>query len=113
MYYEGTDELYKQQVKAPEKTPVDSLVMADHPLQVKIEAGQLVIRIGVKRLAECSTGDDLGALHGRKITDPDEFCEDVVREMMIEDEQGTTPLSQFLGEMGLAAFESGSLAIEP
>ena len=87
--------------------------MADHPLQAKIEEGQLVIRVGVKRLADCSTGDDLGALHGRKITDPEEFCEDVIREMMIEDEQGTTPLIQFLGEMEIAAFESGSLAIEP
>lgn len=84
----------------------------DHPLQAKIEAGQLVIRIGVKRLAKCSTNDDLGALHGRKITDPEEFCEDVIREMMIEDEVGNTPLIQFLGEMGIAAFYSGSLAVE-
>lgn len=92
---------------------VQGVVMAESPLKVAIESGQLVIRIGVKRLAECSTGDDLGALHGRTITDPEEFCEDVIREMMIEDEQGTTPLIQFLGEMELAAFESGSLAVEP
>ena len=89
-----------------------SLIMMDHPLQVKIENGQLVIRIGVKRLAECSTSDDLGALRGRKITDPKEFCEDVIREMMIEDEVGTTPLIRFFGEMEIAAFESGSLAVE-
>ena len=95
------------------KTPVDSLVMADHHLQAAIEAGQLVIRIWVKRLAECSTGDYLGALHGRKITDPEEFCEDVIREMMIEDEVGNTPLIRFFGEMEFAAFESGSLAVEP
>lgn len=96
-----------------ERSQVDSLVMADSPLCVAIEAGQLVIKIGVKRLAECSTGDGLGALRGRTITDPEEFCEDVIREMMIEDEQGTTPLIQFLGEMEIAAFESGSLAVEP
>ena len=90
----------------------ERMVMADHPLQIKIEDEQLVIRIGVKRLAECSTGDELGALHGRKITDPNEFCEDVIREMMIEDEVGNTPLIRFLGEMEIAAFESGSLAVE-
>ena len=89
------------------------LYTPDTPLFAKIEDGQLVIRIGVKRLAECSTGDELGALHGRKITDAEGFCEDVIREMMIEDEQGTNPLIQFLGEMEIAAFESGSLAVEP
>ena len=36
MYYEGTDELYKQQVRAPGEYPVNSLVMA-HQLKFPLD----------------------------------------------------------------------------
>lgn len=82
----------------------------DGPLSAGIEGGELVIRIGIARLAWCQR-HDAGPMKGCKISDQKGCAEDIAREMHRDDEVGVTPVSSFLDQMAKAAAESGSAHI--
>ena len=102
--------------------------MIDRPLQVKIEDEELVIRIGIDTLAWAfehqddnnpyvSTGkDEDGETHDWirqfEVVDQKEFAKDVIREIVREEEDGSTPLEDFLDKMGNTAADQGSIGIE-
>lgn len=95
--------------------------MKDTPLSVKIVDGDLVIRIGVDTLAFCfdrheeNNQWDEGKedfIQKLKIIDPDGFAKDVLIEMGREEENGSTPLTDFLDAMSQAAVEQGSIYVE-
>lgn len=90
-------------------------------LEVKIERGALVIRIGAETLAHaCSYSDWANPFDEAKddyirtfaITDPKVFADDVRHAMLDEREDGSTPLSDFLDKMTEAAVDDGSMACE-
>ncbi len=84
----------------------------DTPLQVNIEDGQLVIRIGVDTLAFCALAKHGGPLaENERVTDSTQFTEDVITELVREEENGDTPLTALLDEMIRMATENGCIAI--
>ncbi len=89
------------------------------PLTAKVEAGKLVIEIGVDVLAHaCAYSDwanrwnDKDYVRTFAITDPTQFAKDIVRAMKDEAEDGATPLSDFLDKVTQDAVEDGSEAVE-
>ncbi len=90
------------------------------PLEVKIEKGALVVRIGIETLAhavtysdwanpyEESTGD---YIRNFAIVDAPQFASDVLHEMLREREDGSTPLSDFIDKMSEEAIDQGSLGL--
>jgi hypothetical protein len=88
-----------------------------HPLEVTIERGALVVRIGIETLAHAvtyaewanpydeATGDYVRSF---AITDAPQFAHDVLHAMLHEREDGSTPLSDFLDTMAEAAVNDGS-----
>jgi hypothetical protein len=93
----------------------------DLPLEAKVEAGVLVIRIGVdvqKQAFEESDENnpwDHDAHDNRRkfvILDAEGFAQDVVLAMNHEAENGATPLTDFLDRMMEAALEDGSVYVE-
>jgi hypothetical protein len=98
--------------------------MAHHygrPLEVKIEHGALVIRIGALTLAHAvayaywanpydkESGDYVRTF---AITSAATFAEDVRRAMLDEREDGSSSLSNFIDKMSEAAIDDGSEAVE-
>lgn len=76
------------------------------PLTVEIVDGKLVISIGVETLAFAVWhGDVLD--DGDRIADVDAFARDVVRQLVDEDEEGTTPVHKLLDEAALTALDQG------
>lgn len=95
--------------------------MKAHPLEVKIERGALVIRLGVETLAHAVTYSDWANPFDEKvndyirtfaITDAQAFAEDVRRAMLDEREDGSSPLTDFLDKATEAAVDDGSMACE-
>jgi len=84
----------------------------DQPLSAQVEDEQLVIKIGVCRLAKSSEHDEGSMFRDKKIFDPKQLCEDICEAMNREDDQGRTPLMDFIDNMQQAAIENGSTAIE-
>lgn len=90
----------------------------DTPLGVKIEDGQLVIRIGIDTLAFAYTEvfhQDKDELEQKiQVIFPDklEFAKDVMWEMTREDEIGNSPLTKFLDDMMAEAVNQGSAGID-
>ena len=96
------------------------------PLEVSVENGRLVIAIGVRTLAHAVTyadwvnpwrdieDHDAGGDYRRDfvITDAPAFAKDVMHAMLDEREDGSTPISDFLDKMTLAAVEDGSIATD-
>lgn len=95
------------------------------PLSVSVEDGQLRIIIGVNVLAYAVSysdwackwrdgqGDDSGDyFRDFAITDAKLFAEDVARAMLNEEEDGSSPLSNFLDKATEAAVDDGSMACE-
>ena len=91
------------------------------PLEVKVERGALVIRIGVQTLAHAVTyvdwanvWDERAQEHVRSfaITDAQAFAKEVAHAMLDEREDGSTPLSDFLDKATEAAVDDGSMACE-
>lgn len=92
------------------------------PLEVKMQDGQLCIAIGVQTLAHAVTyadwanpwrdieGHEAGGDYRRDfiIVDAPQFADDVMHVMLAEREDGSTPLSDFIDKMALAAVEDGS-----
>lgn len=82
------------------------------PLTVGIEADQLVVRIGIKTLADCA---DLSPMfydpesdeQSMKVTDPHLFAKAVVDELLDEKEDGTTPVHEMFDAAFQSACENG------
>jgi hypothetical protein len=103
--------------KAPKKADPK-----DKPLTVAVKNGMLTIEIGLNTNAfaavrspqrwEAIGGEDPG--HGRpedrfSIANAGGFALDMKRAMLDEEEDGSTPLSDFLDAMAEAAIEDGSI----
>lgn len=90
------------------------------PLDVKIERGALVVRIGIGTLAFAVTYADWANPYDEAIgdyvrsfaiTDVPQFATDVMHEMLREREDGSTPLSDFIDRMSEEAINQGSLGL--
>ena len=90
------------------------------PLSISVTDGKLVIEIGVNTLAHaCSYSDwanpwsdDLyGYFRTFAIEDAEQFARDVRLAMTDEEEDGSTPLSDFLDAMSEAAINDGSTGL--
>jgi len=90
------------------------------PLEVKIEHGALVVRIGIKTLAHAVTYADWANPYDENtgdyvrtfaITDANQFASDVGHEMLREREDGSSPLSDFIDKMSEEAINQGSLGL--
>jgi len=79
----------------------------DGPLGIGIEGKELVIRVGLGRLKWCLRNDD-GPMRGCTIRSKAGMAKDITRAAMRDDEQGLTPVANFLDEMAKAAAENGS-----
>src|SRR3990167_8675297 len=88
-------------------------------LEVKMERGALVIRIGAQTLAHAVTYAEWANqwdatrqeyVRTFAITDAPAFAEEVAHIMMKEREDGSSPLSDFLDAMTEAAVDDGSMA---
>jgi hypothetical protein len=97
--------------------------MKNRSLEAKIEGNELVIRIGIDTLAFCAEHCPLffdydNKKHREKgppyvtITNKNELAHDTIRELLREEEDGSTPLSDLFDNVILAAFEDGSLGFE-
>lgn len=91
------------------------------PLEVKMERGALVIRIGAQTLAHAVVYSDWANpfneeaddyIRSFAITDAPQFAADVLHEMLREREDGSTPLSDFLDRMSQNAVDQGSLGLD-
>lgn len=90
------------------------------PLEVKIEKGALMVRVGIQTLAHAVTYSDWANPYDEAtgdyvrsfaITDAPQFAVDVAHAMLCEREDGSTPLSDFIDKMSEAAIEDGSLGL--
>jgi hypothetical protein len=87
-------------------------VSKKRPLMVKIEHGEVVIRIGVDVLAfAAEKGPVFDMEDPPQIIDKNEWARDVVTELEREEEDGTTPIHAMLDAAMRAAVEGGSLAV--
>lgn len=91
------------------------------PLTVKLERGAVVIRIGAETLAHALKFADWAIrydevrddyLQPYRVTDPTELAKDVIHAMLREEEDGSTPLSDFLDKMTEAAIDDGCIGVE-
>ena len=80
-------------------------------LRVGIEGKELVIRMGCRRFVECATHDQT-SLQGAVISKPVNFIIDVISEMLREEENGQTPIGDFLDKMAYEAYAQGSVWIK-
>ena len=94
---------------------------ATRPLSVTVKDGELRISIGVNTLAHAVTYADWANPYEEQagdyirtfaIADAETFAKDVALAMQREEEDGSTPLSDFLDKMTEAAIEDGSVACE-
>lgn len=86
----------------------------ESPLGVKIVDDQLQITIGIETLAFAAERYDYfweGADDDVKVTDPDEFAKDVVRELESEEEDGTTLVHLMFDKAFRAVVENGGESI--
>ena len=82
-------------------------------LQCQIEGGQLVIRIGIDVLAQAADGlwEREGPAYRMQTTDAAKLADHVAEELVREDEQGASKLTEILDRSIMAAFEQGSEAV--
>lgn len=81
----------------------------DTPLRVKMENGELVIRVGILRLDGHEYHNEIPALTFINI---EEWTKDVIAEMTREEENGQTPLNMMLDNAMKAALENGSMGVD-
>ncbi len=100
--------------------------MRERPLEAAVEGDELVIRIGLGTLAFCAERNPLFydyRKHDRKrfnygegpyckVADQEELGRDTVRELLREQEDGTTPLHLLFDHATQDAAEDGSLAFD-
>lgn len=93
----------------------------DAPLNVAVEDGQLVIRMGINTLAWAFDHMDSNNpfvvrannwIQQWRVSDPQEFAKDVRYALCDEAEDGSTPLILFLDKIMNEAADQGSLGIE-
>jgi hypothetical protein len=93
----------------------------DAPLSVEVKEDRLVISIGIDTLAYCfersesnnpydeETGDFKQI---ERVASPMQFAKDVATELMMEEEDGSTPLNLLLDKMCEEAVNQGSNGLE-
>lgn len=91
--------------------------MRNRPLQVKVEDDELVIRIGIGTLAFAAERCPLLTEYPGpgekdppycKIADAKTLADDIARELLAEEEDGSTPLDYLLDNAILKAYEDGA-----
>lgn len=88
---------------------------SEQPLKVGIEAGRLVISIGIVTLGEALVGPGSPvkrAVPHAKITDHAEFACEVKRALLSESEDGTTPVHTLLDGVAEAFLENGADGVD-
>jgi len=88
---------------------------SEQPLKVGIEAGRLVISIGITTLAEALVGPGSPTKEERphsRITDHAAFARAVIRALEDEEEDGTTPVHKLLDDVALAFLENGADGVD-
>lgn len=97
------------------------IVTRDMPLDANVEDDQLVIRIGIDTLKFSAEFGPVFYDYDRhqasngpyvKILDARVLAEDVIRELLREKEDGSSPLSDMLDEALVAAMEEGGEAFD-
>ena len=101
-------------------SPKRSVPPINSPLAVKVERGKLTIEIGINTAAHAcrysdwanpydeATGDYIRTF---AIADPEQFAKDIALAMLDEQENGSSPLTDFLDKMTEAAINDGSTGI--
>jgi hypothetical protein len=92
----------------------------ERPLSVKVDRGQLVIRIGINTLAFCAERCPRFYDHEKhdadgsyvRVTDKAELAKDIARALQHEQEDGTTPLHILLDDAIEYAYGDGSLGFQ-
>ncbi len=92
------------------------------PLTARVTSGKVVIEIGVETLAHAASyaewanrydAESGDYLRDFAITDPSVFAKEVVRAMLDERENGSSPLSDFLDKAMQDALDDGADGVEP
>jgi hypothetical protein len=91
-------------VKKPKKGP------KDQPLRVDIKGGVLSISVGIKTVAWAAENPPDG-YEPVQIVDVKEFAEDVRRELLREEDDGTMPVHTLLDKAIEEAINQGSIAV--
>jgi hypothetical protein len=92
-----------------------------NPLNIQIENGELVIRIGVPTLAwaaehmiEATDFNDQANVFEQAwtVTDPAEFAKGVLDELLREEEDGSNLVTKMFDKAFLAAIDNGAEGVE-
>lgn len=95
--------------------------MRDQPLITEIKDDEIVIRVGIDTIKWALEHHEDSQPYNEEtdqyeqkwiVTDPAEFAKDVRRAMENEEEDGTTPLIEFLDQMCILALEDGSIGTD-
>lgn len=95
--------------------------MKDQPLTVEIKDDEIVIRVGIdvvkwalEHHRDSQPFNEETSKYEQKwiVSDASEFAKEVLSEMDREEEDGTTPLIEFLDKMCMAALEAGSIGTD-
>ncbi len=86
--------------------------MENQQLKVAVENGVLSISIGVDILCHASEVGRRYGLEGIKITDKKVFVEGVARQLITEEEDGTTPVHQMFDNAVSQMLEDGEEGID-
>lgn len=88
---------------------------SEQPLKVAIEAGRLVISIGMTTLGEALVGPGsplkIDCPHA-KITDHAKFAREVMRALLEEEEDGTTAVHRMLDGAAVVLLENGAEGVD-
>lgn len=92
--------------------------MSDRPLQVEVEGGELVVRIGIDRLAWSAERCELLRQHSSRefppyvdVEDAETFANEVAAAISKPRDDGETPLDRLLDESILSAMNDGSVGL--
>lgn len=83
--------------------------MIDKPLSAMIDGDELVIRIGIGTLAFAAEHLKPLPYEILRVIDKAEFANDVRAELMREEEDGSSMLTDVLDAASIAAWENGSI----
>lgn len=75
------------------------------PLTVELKDKKLQISVGINTLAKFLDTDRLG---GYEIVNNEKFALDLIRQLLEEDDEGTTPVHLMLDEAANEAIDNGS-----
>ncbi|MHB8123126.1 MAG: hypothetical protein ACYDG4_13330 [Desulfuromonadaceae bacterium] len=94
--------------------------MKDQRLMAEMKDDQIIIRVGIDTIkwalehhVESQPYNEETGEYDQKwiVSDSREFAKDVVNAMSREEEDGTTPLIEFLDKMCMDALEDGSIGV--